>query len=137
VTASTGRPATHEYLAKLGATSFIERSALSEKGGTLLKERWVAAVDSVGSTTLTNVLSQTIYGGAVAACGLAGGADLPATVLRHMLRSVSLLGIDSVMAPLTRVEPMSALLQVELGADGSPRPKRQRGRLAAAPPLHR
>jgi alcohol dehydrogenase/acrylyl-CoA reductase (NADPH) len=134
VTASTGRPETHEYLAKLGATSFVERSALSEKGGPLQKERWVAAVDSVGSTTLANVLSQTVYGGAVAACGLAGGADLPATVLPHILRSVALLGIDSVMAPmakrerawqtlsrylnpehieaLTRVEPMSALPQI-------------------------
>ena len=134
VTASTGRPATHGYLASLGASGFVERAALSEKGGPLQKERWAGAVDSVGSTTLANVLSQTVYGGAVAACGLAGGADLPATVLPHILRNVALLGIDSVMAPvakrlrawqilgqhlnplhlqaLTRIEPMSALPKI-------------------------
>ncbi|MGO7506980.1 MDR family oxidoreductase [Rhizobium leguminosarum] len=134
VTASTGRPETHDYLASLGATDFSDRATLSEKGSPLQKERWAGAVDSVGSTTLANVLSQTVYGGAVAACGLAGGADLPATVLPHILRSVALLGIDSVMAPmakrerawrtlsqhldpvhlerLTRIEPMSALPQI-------------------------
>ncbi|MGM4985522.1 MULTISPECIES: MDR family oxidoreductase [Rhizobium] len=134
VTASTGRPETHDYLASLGASGFVERAALSEKGGPLQKERWAGAVDSVGSTTLANVLSQTVYGGAVAACGLAGGADLPATVLPHILRNVALLGIDSVMAPvakrlrawqilgrhlnplhlqaLTRIEPMSALPKI-------------------------
>ncbi len=134
VTASTGRPETHDYLTSLGATDFIDRATLSEKGGPLQKERWAGAIDSVGSTTLANVLSQTVYGGAVAACGLAGGADLPATVLPHILRNVALLGIDSVMAPmakrarawetlnrrlspqhiesLTRVEPMSALPQI-------------------------
>ncbi|AXA43342.1 oxidoreductase [Rhizobium leguminosarum] len=134
VAASTGRPETHDYLASLGATDFIDRATLSEKGGPLQKERWAGAVDSVGSTTLANVLSQTVYGGAVAACGLAGGADLPASVLPHILRSVGLLGVDSVMAPmakrarawetlsrhlsrqhiesLTRVEPMSALPQI-------------------------
>lgn len=131
VTASTGRAETHDYLAGLGATAFIDRATLSEKGGPLQKEVWSAAVDSVGSTTLANVLAQTVYGGAVAACGLAGGADLPGTVLPHILRGVALLGIDSVMAPqakrqrawqtlaqtldtahlgeMTRVEPMSAL----------------------------
>jgi alcohol dehydrogenase/acrylyl-CoA reductase (NADPH) len=134
VTASTGRPETKDYLASLGATTFLERSALSEKGGPLQKELWAGAVDSVGSTTLANVLSQTVYGGAVAACGLAGGVDLPATVLPHILRGVTLLGIDSVTAPLakrrrawqtlsqhlnplhiealTRVEPMSALPKI-------------------------
>ncbi|MFK0383007.1 MDR family oxidoreductase [Agrobacterium sp. NPDC090273] len=131
ITASTGRAETHEYLARLGASAFIDRATLTEKGGPLQKELWVGAVDSVGSTTLANVLSQTVYGGAVAACGLAGGADLPSTVLPHILRSVALLGIDSVMAPharrerawqtlaqtldaahlaeMTRLEPMSAL----------------------------
>ncbi|WP_274631373.1 MDR family oxidoreductase [Arvimicrobium flavum] len=131
VTASTGRPQTHDYLARLGAGDFIDRASLLEKGGPLQKERWSGAVDSVGSTTLANVLSQTVYGGAVAACGLAGGADLPASVLPHILRGVALLGIDSVMAPyerrvrawktldesldralldaMTRAEPMSAL----------------------------
>src|SRR5690606_32497234 len=96
VTAATGRPDTHDYLAALGATGFVERAALSEKGGALQKERWGGAVDSVGSTTLANVLSQTVYGGAVAACGLAGGMDLPGTVMPHILRSVALLGVDSV-----------------------------------------
>jgi putative YhdH/YhfP family quinone oxidoreductase len=102
VTASTGRPETHSYLESLGATSFIDRASLSEKGAPLQKERWIGAVDSVGSTTLANVLSQTVYGGAVAACGLAGGADLPATVLPHILRGVTLIGVDSVMAPLAK-----------------------------------
>ncbi|MCD2172490.1 oxidoreductase [Rhizobium sp. C4] len=101
VTASTGRPETHDYLGSLGATGFIDRASLTEKGGPLQKERWSGAVDSVGSTTLANVLSQTNYGGAVAACGLAGGADLPATVLPHILRGVALLGVDSVMAPMS------------------------------------
>ncbi|GEO86169.1 MDR family oxidoreductase [Ciceribacter naphthalenivorans] len=102
VTASTGRPETHDYLTSLGATAFIDRASLTEKGAPLQKERWSGAVDSVGSTTLANVLSQTVYGGAVAACGLAGGADLPATVLPHILRSVALLGVDSVFAPLAK-----------------------------------
>jgi putative YhdH/YhfP family quinone oxidoreductase len=102
VTASTGRPETHPYLAGLGATAFVDRASLAEKGGVLQKERWAGAVDSVGSTTLANVLAQTCYGGAVAACGLAGGMDLPASVAPHILRGVALLGIDSVMAPAAR-----------------------------------
>lgn len=102
VTASTGRPETHEYLATLGAKAFIDRASLSEKGGALQKERWSGAVDSVGSTTLANVLAQTVYGGAVAACGLAGGMDLPASVAPHILRGVTLIGIDSVMAPAAK-----------------------------------
>ena len=131
VAAATGRPETHAYLAELGAASFVDRAELVEKGRPLQAERWSGAVDCVGSTTLANVLAQTIYGGAVAACGLAGGAELPGTVMPHILRSVALLGIDSVMAPqakrerawallaayldkgklgaITRVEPMSAL----------------------------
>jgi len=102
VTASTGRPETHEYLAGLGASNFIDRAALLEKGPPLQKERWAGAVDSVGGITLVNVLSQTVWGGAVAACGLAGGADLPGTVLPHILRSVTLIGVDSVAAPAAR-----------------------------------
>jgi acrylyl-CoA reductase (NADPH) len=104
VTASTGRPESHAYLAELGATGFVDRASLAEKGGPLQKERWGGAVDSVGSTTLANVLAQTVYGGAVAACGLAGGMDLPASVAPHILRGVALLGIDSVMAPPKRRE---------------------------------
>ncbi len=102
VTASTGRPETHDYLASLGAGGFVDRASLTEKGAPLQKERWSGAIDSVGSTTLANVLSQTVYGGAVAACGLAGGADLPATVLPHILRGVALLGVDSVFAPMAK-----------------------------------
>lgn len=98
VTASTGRPETHDYLRSLGATNFVDRAELQEKGGPLQKERWTGGVDSVGSTTLANALAQTARGGAIAACGLAGGADLPATVLPHILRSVTLIGVDSVMA---------------------------------------
>lgn len=99
VTASTGRPETHDYLRSLGATNFVDRAELQAKGGPLQKERWTGGVDSVGSTTLANALAQTARGGAIAACGLAGGADLPATVLPHILRSVTLIGVDSVMAP--------------------------------------
>lgn len=114
VTASTGRPETHDYLSGLGASAFIDRAELAEKGGPLQKERWSGAVDSVGSTTLVNALAQTVYGGAVAACGLAGGADLPGTVLPHILRSVALLGVDSVMAPRTKREAAWATLAAHL-----------------------
>lgn len=104
VTASTGRTQEAEYLTALGAAQIIDRAELSEKGRPLDKERWAAAVDSVGSQTLANVLARTRYGGAVAACGLAQGADLPATVMPFILRNVALLGVDSVMAPMTRRE---------------------------------
>jgi acrylyl-CoA reductase (NADPH) len=118
VTASTGRPETHDYLKSLGATGFIDRASLSEKGGPLQKERWAGGVDTVGSMTLTNLLAQTVYGGAVTACGLAGGADLPATVLPHILRSVALLGVDSVMAPMAKRQRAWQLLaeSLDLGA---------------------
>lgn len=114
VTASTGRADTHGYLHDLGASAIIDRAELEAKGAPLQKERWAGAVDSVGSTTLANVLSQTVYGGGVAACGLAGGADLPATVLPHILRGVALLGVDSVMAPLARREAAWARLARDL-----------------------
>lgn len=102
VTASTGRPETHAYLSSLGASGFIDRASLADKGGALQKERWAGAVDTVGSTTLANVIAQTVYGSAVAACGLAGGADLSATVMPFILRGVTLLGIDSVMTPMAK-----------------------------------
>ncbi len=102
VTASTGRPEGADYLKALGASTIIDRAELSEKGRPLDKERWAAAIDCVGSTTLVNVLSKTKYGGAVAACGLAQGADLPATVMPFILRGVALLGVDSVQAPMAK-----------------------------------
>jgi acrylyl-CoA reductase (NADPH) len=100
VTASTGRPDEAAYLKGLGAAEIIERKELSGPPRSLAKERWVGGIDSVGSATLANVLSMTRYGGTVAACGLAGGMDLPATVAPFILRAVSLIGIDSVMCPL-------------------------------------
>ncbi len=99
VVASTGRGAESAYLTGLGAAEIISREELSAPGKPLAKERWAGGFDAIGSTTLANVLSMTSYGGAVAACGLAGGMDLPATVAPFILRGVSLLGIDSVMAP--------------------------------------
>lgn len=99
VIASTGRPEEADFLKKLGATDIIDRAELSSPGRPLGKERWAAAVDCVGSHTLANVLAQTSYEGAVAACGLAQGMDLPASVAPFILRGISLLGIDSVMKP--------------------------------------
>jgi acrylyl-CoA reductase (NADPH) len=100
VAASTGRREEADYLKGLGATEIIDRNELSAAGRPLAKERFAGGIDSVGSTTLANVLSMTKYGGAVAACGLAGGMDLPGSVAPFILRGVSLLGIDSVMCPL-------------------------------------
>jgi acrylyl-CoA reductase (NADPH) len=102
VHASTGRPAEADYLRNLGAREIIERKELVGAARPLGQERWAGGIDTVGSTTLANVLSMTRYGGAVAACGLAGGMDLPATVAPFILRGVSLIGIDSVMCPLDR-----------------------------------
>jgi acrylyl-CoA reductase (NADPH) len=100
VAASTGRREEADYLKGLGATEIIDRNELSAAGRPLAKERFAGGIDSVGSTTLANALSMTKYGGAVAACGLAGGMDLPGSVAPFILRGVSLLGIDSVMCPL-------------------------------------
>src|SRR5207244_4591438 len=99
VIASTGRSQEAAYLKELGAAEVIDRAELSGTGRPLAKERFAGGIDSVGSTTLANVLSMTKYGGAVAACGLAGGMDLPGSVAPFILRGVSLLGIDSVMCP--------------------------------------
>jgi acrylyl-CoA reductase (NADPH) len=99
VIASTGRVEEAEYLKSLGAAEVINRAELSGPAKPMSKERWAGAVDSVGSTTLANLLSMTKYGGAVAACGLAGGMDLPTYVAPFILRGVSLLGIDSVICP--------------------------------------
>jgi len=100
VTASTGRPDEAPYLKELGAAEVIERKELAGTPRPLAKERWAGGIDTVGSTTLANLLSMTRYGGTVAACGLAGGMDLPATVAPFILRGVTLAGIDSVMCPL-------------------------------------
>jgi acrylyl-CoA reductase (NADPH) len=99
VIASTGRVSETDYLIDLGATEIISREELSGPAKPLARERWAGGIDAVGSHTLANVLSMTSYGGAVAACGLAGGMDLPTSVAPFILRGVSLLGIDSVMAP--------------------------------------
>jgi acrylyl-CoA reductase (NADPH) len=99
VTASTGKAAEADYLKSLGATQIIDRNELTQPGKPLQKERWAAVIDSVGSHTLANACAQTKYGGLVAACGLAQGMDFPASVAPFILRGISLLGIDSVMAP--------------------------------------
>jgi len=100
VIASTGRMSEAGYLRDLGAAEVIDRSELSGPAKPLAKERWAGGIDSVGSTTLANVLSMTKYAGAVAACGLAAGMDLPSSVAPFILRGVCLLGIDSVMCPI-------------------------------------
>jgi acrylyl-CoA reductase (NADPH) len=100
VIASTGRVSEAGYLKHLGAAEVIDRNELSGPAKPLAKERWAGGIDSVGSTTLANVLSMTKYGGAIAACGLAAGMDLPSSVAPFILRGVSLLGIDSVMCPI-------------------------------------
>ncbi|MBR1133582.1 acrylyl-CoA reductase (NADPH) [Bradyrhizobium iriomotense] len=105
VIASTGRAAEADYLKHLGAAEVIDRNELSAPAKPLAKERWAGGVDSVGSTTLANLLSMTKYGGAIAACGLAAGMDLPSSVAPFILRGVCLLGIDSVMCP---IEPRKA-----------------------------
>jgi acrylyl-CoA reductase (NADPH) len=99
VAASTGKSSEEPFLKQLGAETVVDRAELSEAGKPLQKERWAGVIDTVGTHTLANACAQTKYGGAVAACGLAGGMDFPATVAPFILRGVSLLGIDSVMAP--------------------------------------
>lgn len=99
VAASTGKAGEADYLKALGASQIIDRNELSQAGKPMQKERWAGVVDSVGSHTLVNAVAQTRYRGLVAACGLAQGMDFPASVAPFILRGVSLLGIDSVMAP--------------------------------------
>ena len=102
VAAVTGKPSQADYLQQRGAVTVLDRAELAEAGKPLQKERWAGVIDAVGSHTLANACAQTRYGGAVAACGLAQGMDFPATVAPFILRGVSLLGIDSVMAPKKR-----------------------------------
>ena len=101
VVAATGRASEETYLKALGASSVMDRAMLASPGKALQKERWAGVVDAVGSHTLANALAQTRYGGVVAACGLAQGMDLASTVMPFILRGVALVGIDSVMAPLS------------------------------------
>jgi len=105
VVASTGKGSETDYLKSLGASQVIDRNELSQPGKPLQKEKWAAVVDSVGSHTLANACAQTRYRGLVAACGLAQGMDFPASVAPFILRGVSLLGVDSVMAPRELREP--------------------------------
>lgn len=114
VVASTGRVAEADYLKGLGAAAVIDRAELSAPGKPLARERWAGVVDTVGSHTLANACAATRYGGAVAACGLAGGMDFPASVAPFILRGVTLYGIDSVMAPLTKRQQAWARLAQDL-----------------------
>jgi len=113
VVASTGRIDQTQYLKNLGASDIIDRNILSEPGRPLARERWAAAIDSVGSHTLANVCASMKYGGVVAACGLAQGMDFPATVAPFILRGVTLVGIDSVMNPVKdRLETWQRLADI-------------------------
>lgn len=114
VTAVTGRPEEHDYLRSLGATDILDRGAFTSPGKPLQTETWAGAVDAVGSNMLANVLAQTKYQGVVTACGLAGGTDLPSTVLPFILRGVRLQGIDSVMADLASRHRAWARLATDL-----------------------
>jgi acrylyl-CoA reductase (NADPH) len=114
--ASSGKASEAEYLTSLGAGEIVDRATLSAAGKPLQKERWAAVVDCVGSFTLANALAQTRYGGFVAACGLAQGMDLPGSVAPFILRGVSLLGIDSVMAPMAKREAAWKRLASDLDA---------------------
>jgi acrylyl-CoA reductase (NADPH) len=114
VHAVTGRPQETDYLKGLGAADIVERKELAGPAKPLAKERWAGAIDAVGSTTLANLLSMTRYGGAVAACGLAGGMDLPGSVAPFILRGVCLYGIDSVMCPPERRREAWKRLETDL-----------------------
>jgi acrylyl-CoA reductase (NADPH) len=114
VSAVTGRPEEAEYLKNLGAAEIVDRKDLTGPVKMLAKERWAGGVDAVGSTTLANLLSMTRYGGAVAACGLAGGMDLPTSVAPFILRGVCLYGIDSVMCPTERRREAWKTLETDL-----------------------
>jgi acrylyl-CoA reductase (NADPH) len=114
VHAVTGRPQEADYLKGLGATEIVDRKELAGPAKALGKERWAGAIDAVGSTTLANLLSMTRYGGAVAACGLAGGMDLPGSVAPFILRGVCLYGIDSVMCPIERRREAWKCLETDL-----------------------
>jgi acrylyl-CoA reductase (NADPH) len=113
----TGRPETQEYLRGLGATAFLTREEMSEPPRPLESETWAGAVDTVGSTMLAKVLAQMKFRSTVAACGLAGGADLPTTVMPFIIRAVRLQGVEAVMAPIPMREAAWARLETDLPAD--------------------
>jgi acrylyl-CoA reductase (NADPH) len=118
VAASTGRPETHDFLRSLGAASIIDRALLAEPPKRPLDtERWAGAIDSVGGTTLANILTKLKYRASVAACGLAGGNEFSASVIPFLLRGVSLLGIDSVMCPQAHREAVWARIVYDLPMD--------------------
>jgi acrylyl-CoA reductase (NADPH) len=117
VVAATGKSSEAAYLKQLGASAIMDRNELSAPGKPLQKERWAGVVDAVGSHTLANACAQTRYGGVVAACGLAQGADFPATVMPFILRGVTLAGIDSVMAPLSKRQQAWGRLAQDLDVD--------------------
>jgi acrylyl-CoA reductase (NADPH) len=114
VVAASGKLNETDYLTRLGAAAVMDRAELASPGKPMQKERWAAVVDAVGSHTLANALAQTRYGGVVAACGLAQGMDLPASVAPFILRGVTLAGVDSVMAPRARREEAWARLATDL-----------------------
>jgi acrylyl-CoA reductase (NADPH) len=116
VVAATGKAGEADYLKRLGASAIIDRAELAAAGKPMQKERWAAVVDAVGSQTLANALAQTRYGGVVAACGLAQGGDLPATVMPFILRGVTLAGVDSVMAPIALRREAWSRLATDLDA---------------------
>jgi acrylyl-CoA reductase (NADPH) len=118
VAASTGRAETHEYLKKLGAATIVDRSAIEKLPAKPLEsERWAGCIDSVGGSTLANAMASMKYHGAIASCGLAGGTKLETTVIPFLLRGISVLGIDSVMCPLSRREKAWARLARDLPMD--------------------
>ena len=117
VAAVSGRPESEGYLRQLGATEIISRDEMNKPPRALEGQRWAGAIDTVGSTLLARVLAETSYGGCVAACGLAAGADLPTTVMPFILRNVSLRGVDSVMCPVARRQAAWSRLVRDLPAD--------------------
>jgi acrylyl-CoA reductase (NADPH) len=117
VAASTGRPELHDYLRELGARTIVDRAELAQPSPPMATERWAGAVDTVGGQTLTTLIAQTAYEGAVAACGMAGGADISSSVFPFILRNVALLGVSSVRTPYAkRVEAWTRLAE-ELDRD--------------------
>lgn len=117
VAAVSGRPESEAYLRRLGASQLVTREEMNQPPRALEGQRWAGAIDTVGSTLLARVLAEMVYGGCVAACGLAGGADLPTTVMPFILRNVSLRGVDSVMCPVERRKQAWQHLVTDLPAD--------------------